>query len=91
MIGLVNKTFVSYVIQNEKGHKHESAIVTTQSPPYSYSANPQVSDVMEWADEKRKRLKKEEELIVVSMYNTLNTIFKSIKFIQHGDESNISK
>lgn len=46
---------------------------------------------MEWADEKRKRLKKEEELIVVSMYNTLNTIFKSIKFIQHGDESNISK
>ena len=62
------KTFVSYVIQNENEHKHESTVVTTQSPPYSYSPDPQVSDVMEWADEKRKALKKEEELIVVSMY-----------------------
>jgi hypothetical protein len=62
------KTYVSYVIQDEKGHKHGSTVVTTQSPPYSYSSDPQVSDVMEWADEKRKALKKEEELIVVSMY-----------------------
>jgi hypothetical protein len=62
------KTFVSYVIQDGKGHKHESTVVTTQNPPYSYSSDPQVSDVMEWADEKRKALKKEEELIVVSMY-----------------------
>jgi len=59
---------VSYVIQDDTGHKHESTIVTTQSPPYSFSSDPQVSDVMEWADKKRKALKKEEELIVVSMY-----------------------
>ena len=62
------KTFVSYIIQDEKGHKHESTIVATQSPPYSYLSNPQVSDVMEWADEKRKAPKKEEELTVVSMH-----------------------
>lgn len=62
------KTFVSYVIQNDKGHKHESTVVTTQSPPYSYSSDPQVSAVMEWAEEKKKELKNEEELIVVSMY-----------------------
>ena len=62
------KTFVSYVIQDGKGHKHESTVVTTQSPPYSYSSDPQVSDVMEWAEEKKKELKNEEELIVVSMY-----------------------
>jgi hypothetical protein len=62
------KTFVSYVIQDQKGHKHESEILNTQNPPYSYSADPQVSDVMEWADKKRKELKKEEELIVVGMY-----------------------
>jgi hypothetical protein len=62
------KTFVSYVIQDAKGHKHESAILATQSPPYSYSADPQVSDVMEWADNKRKELNKEQELIVVGMY-----------------------
>jgi hypothetical protein len=62
------KTYVSYVIQNEHEHKHESAIITTQSPPYSYSADPQVSDVMEWADKKKKELKKEENLVIVNMY-----------------------
>ena len=62
------KTYVSYVIQDEKGHKHEPEILTTQNPPYSFSADPQVSDVMEWADKKRKELKKEEKLVVVSMY-----------------------
>ena len=62
------KTCVSYVIQNDKGHKHESTVVTTQSPPYSYSSDPQVSAVMKWAEEKKKELKSEEELIVVSMY-----------------------
>jgi hypothetical protein len=62
------KTYVSYVIQNENEHKHESAIVTTQSPPYSYSSDPQVSDVMAWADKKKKELKKEENLVIVNMY-----------------------
>lgn len=62
------KTYVSYVIQNEKEHKHESAIVSSQSPPYSYSADPQVSDVMKWADEKNKELKQDEKLVIVNMY-----------------------
>ncbi len=62
------KTYVSYVIQDEIGHKHGSEIVTTQSPPYSYSSDPQVSDVMEWADKKKKELKKEENLVIVNMY-----------------------
>lgn len=62
------KTYVSYVIQDEKGHKHESEIVTSQSPPYSYSAEPQVLDVMKWADEKKKELKNEEKLVIVNMY-----------------------
>ena len=62
------KTYVSYVVQDEKGHKHESEILTNQSPPYSYSPDPQVSDVMEWADKKRKELKKEESLIITGMF-----------------------
>lgn len=62
------KTYVSYVIQDKTGHKHESTIVTTQSPPYSYSSDPQVSDVMEWADKKKKELKNEENLVIVNMY-----------------------
>ncbi len=62
------KTYVSYVIQDNTGHTHKSEILTTNTPAYSYTAEPQVSAVMEWADSKRKELKKEEELIVVSMY-----------------------
>lgn len=41
------KTYISYVIQNEKDHKQASEILTTQSPPDSYSADPQVNDVIE--------------------------------------------
>jgi hypothetical protein len=62
------KTYVSYVVQDEKGHKHESEILTTQSPPYSYSAEPPVQDVMQWADKKRKELKQEESLIITGMF-----------------------
>ncbi len=62
------KTYVSYVIQDDTGHKHGSEIVTSQNPPYSYSSDPQVSDVMEWADKKKKELKKEENLVIVNMY-----------------------
>jgi len=62
------KTYVSYVIQDERSHKHESEILTTQSPPYSYSSDPQVQDVMQWADMKRKELKKEESLIITGMF-----------------------
>lgn len=62
------KTFVSYVIQDEKGHKHESAIVTTQNPPYSFSSDLRVSDVMQWAEEKKKLLKPEQELVITNIY-----------------------
>lgn len=62
------KTYISYVIQNEKGHKHVSEILTTQSPPYSYTNEPQVQEVMQWADIKRKELKKDENLIITGMF-----------------------
>lgn len=62
------KTYISYVIQDEKEHKHESEILTSQSPPDSYSPDPQISQVMEWADDKRKKLKQNEKLVVVSMF-----------------------
>lgn len=62
------KTYVSYVIQNGTNHVHKSEIVSTQSPPYNFSPDPQVPEIMEWADKKRKNLEKNEELIIVSMY-----------------------
>jgi hypothetical protein len=62
------KTCISYVVQNEKAHIHKTGVVTSSNPPYSYSADPQVSDMMGWTAEKRKALKEEEELLVVSIY-----------------------
>ncbi len=48
------KTYISYVVQDEKGHKHLSEVLESKSPPYNYSADPQVDEVMKWADKKRK-------------------------------------
>ena len=62
------KTYVSYVIQNGANHIHKSEIVSTQSPPYTFSPDPQVPEIMEWADKKRKTLEKIEELVIVGMY-----------------------
>ena len=40
--------------QNEKGHKHKSETITTQNPPYTYSADPFVSEAMNWSEQKQK-------------------------------------
>lgn len=62
------KTYVSYVIQDEKEHVHRSEIVASPEPPYSFSSDPQVTDVMKWANEKKKQLKPTEELVITGMY-----------------------
>ena len=62
------KTYISYVLQNEKEHKHLSEVLETKSPPYSYSHDPQVDEVMKWAENKRKELKKDESLVITSMF-----------------------
>ena len=62
------KTYISYVVQDDKGHKHDSEILTTLSPPYSYSAEPPVQEVMQWADKKRKELKIGEQLVITGMF-----------------------
>lgn len=62
------KTYMSYVIQDENGHTHKSEIVTTKEPLYSFSADPQVQDIIKWSEGKRKELKPNQELIITSMY-----------------------
>lgn len=62
------KTYISYVIQDEKGHVHRADVVETSSPPYSFNSDPQVSTVMEWAKEKKKILSKHQELVITGMY-----------------------
>ena len=62
------KTYVSYIIQNEGGHKHKSEILSTQSPSYTFSPDPLAQQVLEWVEIRKKELKKGEEIIVTGMY-----------------------
>ena len=62
------KVYVSYVIQNENGHKHDSIILNIKSPPYSYSSDPPVSSVIEWAQTKQSKLREKQKMIITSMY-----------------------
>ena len=62
------KTYVSYVIQDDNTHRHLSEVVSTNEPLYSFSADPQVSDILKWAEEKKKDLKPHEELVITGMY-----------------------
>ncbi|TAK37296.1 MAG: hypothetical protein EPO28_12235 [Saprospiraceae bacterium] len=61
------KAFVSYVVQDNAGHKHLSEVVNIDTPPYTFNADPPVTQVMEWAEKKRTELKKGEELVVVNV------------------------
>lgn len=62
------QTYVSYVLQDATGHKHLSEIITTQNPTYTFSADPQVSDVIDWTKKKKSELKEGQELVVLTFY-----------------------
>ena len=61
------KTFVSYIIQNNGMHSHKSEVVETSTPPYSFSSDPPVDEILKWAREKELSLENDEKLIVLNM------------------------
>lgn len=61
------RNLITYVIQNEKGHKHFSEILNISSPPYSYNSDPSMPNVMDWAQKKKVELKKDEELVILNV------------------------
>ncbi len=50
----VVKTLINYVVQDAKEHKHESEILEIKCPPFTFSPEPPVPEVMKWADRKQK-------------------------------------
>lgn len=62
------KTYVSYIIQDDNSHRHLSEVVFTKEPLYSFSSDPQVTEILKWAEEKKKSLNPHEELIITAMY-----------------------
>jgi hypothetical protein len=62
------KALINYVVQDAKEHKHESEILEINSPPYTFSPEPPVSEVMKWAEMKQKELLDGQKLIIMSMF-----------------------
>jgi hypothetical protein len=62
------KTLVNYVVQDEKEHKHQSEILIITSPPYTFSPEPPVSEVMKWAEKKQSELPKGQKPVLTSMF-----------------------
>jgi len=62
------KTMVSYVVQDAENHKHQSEILEITSPPYTFSPEPPISEVMKWAERKQKELSQGQKLVLLSMF-----------------------
>ncbi|HOU03242.1 MAG TPA: hypothetical protein PLL94_14900 [Bacteroidales bacterium] len=62
------KTLINYVVQDAKEHIHDSEILEINSPPYTFSPEPPVSEVMKWAEMKQKELLDGQKLIIMSMF-----------------------
>ena len=63
------RILVSYVIQDAKTHWHQSEIIEIKIPPYTFSADPPVSEVVKWAEMKQKELTTGQQLILTGMFN----------------------
>jgi len=62
------KTLINYMVQDPKEHRHESEILEINSPPYTFSPETTVSEVMKWVEMKQKELLDGQKLIVMSMF-----------------------
>lgn len=62
------KIIVNYVVQDIKDHWHDSEILNIISPPYSFSPEPPVTEVMKWAERKQTELPDGKKLVVLSMF-----------------------
>lgn len=63
------KVFVSYVIQDQMGHKHASETITVPgyNPPFNKCESPPLKSVQQWIDEKKLHLQKDQEIVLLSM------------------------
>ncbi len=62
------KILINYFGQDSNDHRHGSEIIEIQSPPYTFSPEPPVSEVMKWVQLKQGELSDGEKLIVLSMF-----------------------
>lgn len=62
------KNYVSYVIQDAKGHTHHSEVVDLKGPQYDFSTGTQISEVFEWKENKQSELLHDQKLIITNIF-----------------------
>jgi hypothetical protein len=67
-----HKTYISFVVQNNTQHIHDSVIADLPLPKFaSYSDNTS-QEVMSWAGKKQEELKTGEKLVIINYFNISN-------------------
>lgn len=62
------KALINYVVQDAKEHTHHSEILEISSPPYTFSSDPPVHDVMKWVEKQQNTLPEDQKIVLISMY-----------------------
>lgn len=66
------KTYISYVIQNGKNHRHDFAMVDLASPKFNFYLDNESQQIVKWAEEKQQELSGDEKLIVLNFFHVSN-------------------
>ena len=61
------KVYVSYVVQEDGGHKHDSTYLEITCPPYNYSLDLQAYQILDWTKSEKSKLKNDQKIIITSM------------------------
>ena len=62
------KALINYVVQGVDNHIHQSEILEITSPPYTFSPEVPMSEVIKWLEKKQKQLTGNQKLVLTSMY-----------------------
>jgi hypothetical protein len=62
------KVYVSYVVQDGRGHKHDSTLIEITCPAFNQSLDLQADQVLDWARSEQTKLKEDQKIIITNMY-----------------------
>lgn len=77
------QTYISYVIQEETGHKHHADIVSYPGPPFILTPEWQYEAVKKWMDKKLSEITDGQELIITGIFNLSKN-----QQLNHGSDAN---
>ncbi len=70
------KTYISYVIQDDTGHKHHAEIISFPGPPYLPTPEWQAEAVSEWIEKKLAEIKFGQELVVTGVFSLTEKVIQ---------------